>query len=113
MLCPDELTGLLRDPGRCRLARAASQMDPPCIEFDKEQDLDRLEPQRLHRKEISGQQRGFVTGQKGAPVAIAASAFRRGLDAMTFEHVVDGGAAHPVAQPTNFLYPNRGFSRAS
>src|SRR5512134_755577 len=88
-------------------------MDPPCIEFDKEQDIYRLEPQRLHRKEIRGQQRGFVTGQKGAPVAIAASAFRRGLDAMTFEYVADGGAAYPVAQlaqfADQFLVPEPGI----
>ena len=35
---------------------ATRQMDPTCANLEKEEHIQRLQPQRFHRKEITGQQ---------------------------------------------------------
>jgi hypothetical protein len=54
--CPRELTGLLRHPGRRRRRRAASQMDSAAPQLNEEEHVQPLQPDRLHREEIDGEE---------------------------------------------------------
>src|SRR5262245_39826642 len=53
---PRQLPGLLNDPRLARIGRATGQMDAPAAQFDEEQDIESLQPDRLDREEIDGQQ---------------------------------------------------------
>ena len=46
---------LLGDPGGLGVRRAAPEVHPPAPQLDEEQDVERLEPHRLDRKEVTGQ----------------------------------------------------------
>ncbi len=54
---PGEVAGLLSDPGAGRVLGGANHEYATAGELDKEQDVHDLEPHRLHREKVAGQQR--------------------------------------------------------
>ncbi len=60
------LPRLLPHPGRCRLQCAASHMDPAGADLDKEEYIQRFQPQCFHRKEITRQQLLLVLARDAA-----------------------------------------------
>ena len=63
---PQQLPRLLPHPGRCRLQCAASHMDPAGADLDKEEYIQRFQPQCFHRKEITRQQLLLVLARDAA-----------------------------------------------
>ena len=58
---------LLCNPGNVRVCRAACQVDAPGSQFDEEQHIDGLKPDRLHREEIASQDLVLVVPQEATP----------------------------------------------
>ncbi len=52
---PDQLVRLLCNPDYVGVCRASCQMNSSGIQFDEEQHIDGLKPDRLHREEIASQ----------------------------------------------------------
>src|SRR2546430_9783343 len=50
-----EVPGLLGHPSRIRVGGHPSHVHPPGAELDEEQDVHRLQPDRLHGEEVTGQ----------------------------------------------------------
>ena len=53
---PREVPGLRRDPRRARIRRAAREMDTATAQFDEEEDIQPLQPNRLDGEEVDRQQ---------------------------------------------------------
>jgi hypothetical protein len=64
---PDQLARLLCNPGYVGVRRASCPMKSSGIQFDEEQHIDGLEPDRLHREEIASQDLFLEMPQKAAP----------------------------------------------
>src|ERR1700716_3433712 len=73
---PRQLPGLLRDPLRCRRRRAAGNMHPATAQFNKEEHVEPLQPDRLHCEEIHGEQTPTVRAHELAPTHPASRADR-------------------------------------
>ncbi len=64
---PNELTGLLRNPGTIRMGGAASQVDTTGAEFDEEEHIQCFQANGFDSGEITRQQLLPIVFQKGAP----------------------------------------------
>src|SRR6266542_4017538 len=54
-LLDGEVPSLLRDPRRVGMRRRAHHVHSPCRDLDEEQDIERLQTERLHGEETAGQ----------------------------------------------------------
>src|SRR5262249_2424505 len=52
---PSEIPRLLADPNTCGARRQTPEFPPPGPHFDEEEHVERLEPHRLDRQEVAGQ----------------------------------------------------------
>ena len=66
---PNELTGLLGEPDRGGLASATDQIHVSGVQFDEEQNIERLQPDRLNAEEITSQHARLMTIHDGTPVS--------------------------------------------
>ena len=112
---PRQIAGLLGDPGSGRVRGAAGEMHPPRPQLDEEQDVDRLEEERLADEDVAGHDLVPVAREELAPGAAPALPLRCGRHVPALEDVPDGGAAHRVAQLDEFavgarLAPSRVLS---
>ena len=64
---PSQLAGALDDPRRTGMRCASGQVHATAAQLDEEEDVEPLQPQRLHRKEIDGQQAVPVCAHELAP----------------------------------------------
>ena len=64
---PSDLTRLLRHPRTVWMGRAASQVPAPTAEFDEKEHIEPLKPDRLHRKEVDGDQASGLRSDELAP----------------------------------------------
>jgi len=64
---PCQLAGLLGHPLRARRRRAAREMHAPAAQFDEEEDIQPLEPDRVHREEVDGERALAMRSQKLTP----------------------------------------------
>jgi len=79
---PRELPGLLRDPRRGRRCRAACQMHTTTAEFDKEKDVQPLQPDRLDGEEVNGEH-ALTVGANELPPCHAPSRANRPQPSVT------------------------------
>src|SRR5215472_6981840 len=84
---PGQLTGLLDYPGAGRRGGAAGEVDAAAADLQEEQDVEALEPDRLHREEVDRQHLVGVLADEVAPGALAA-AWRR-LETVVAKDVAD------------------------
>lgn len=52
--CPGDVSCLLGDPGRIRIAGRSGHVHPPSPELHEEQQIQRPKPDRLHGEEVAG-----------------------------------------------------------
>ena len=87
---PQDLSGLLRDPGLGRVGGDPSQVDATSSNLDEEEHIQGFQPDRFHGKEIASQKLVFVVSEEGPPADGAVPNWRR-LDVVSFEDVANGG----------------------
>ena len=73
---PHQLPGLLCHPGRARIWRAPGDMNAAAAQFDEEEHVEPLQPDRLHGEEIDGEQTLPMRSYEFAPGRARASADR-------------------------------------
>jgi hypothetical protein len=107
-----EVPGLLRDPGGVGMPRRSGHVDPPCVDFQHEEHVQRAQPRSLHRKEVGGEDpRGLVAQELGPcrrsmsrsrakPLATQQRANRGGRDR---DPELGQLALDPQASPTGVL----------
>ncbi len=66
-------------------------------DLEKEEDIERLQAQRFHREEITGQQL-LVLAQESSPGAALPGTQRSSRNSVPFEHSSDGRAPNTVAE---------------
>ena len=76
----------------------ARDVHAPRANLEEEQDVDRLQEERLDGEEVAGQELLPVPAQAGPPGVAASPALRGGRDVVPLEDVADGRAAEGVAQ---------------
>ena len=87
---PDNLPGLLSHPPAIRIAGDAGQVYTSCAQFDKEEHVNRSQPDRLHGEEVARQKLLLVVTDH-LPPADGAKANWSGNDAVTGQDIVNGG----------------------
>ena len=65
------------------------KMNAPGAQFNEEEDIQSLQPDRLHRKEITGQELALIVRHELAPTQRAV-AHRCRDDLMAVEYIADG-----------------------
>jgi hypothetical protein len=84
-------------------------MDSPRAELDEEEHIQGFQPQRFHRKEITGQELVLVLAKESPPGAALPSTHGCSRDMLAFEHVSYGGASYTIAELEQFSFD---FARA-
>ena len=96
---PQDLSGLLCDPGTGRVSSDPSQVDATSSDIDEEEHVQGFQPERLHCKEITSQKLVFVMSEEVLPTNGTVPDWRR-LDIVSFEDVTNGGLRSLEAQLT-------------
>jgi hypothetical protein len=98
---PQELSGLLSEPGLVRIGSNASQKDAARAEFDEEEYKQGMQSDSPHGKEIAGQELLFVMGEQVSPAG-GAVADRGRFDVVASEDIADGSLRSFEAQLLEF-----------
>ena len=96
---PQDLSGLLCDPGLGGVSGDASQVDATSSDLDEEEYIQGFQPDCFHCKEIASQKLIFVVREEGPPTDRAVANGRR-LDVVSSEDVANGSLGSFEAQFT-------------
>jgi hypothetical protein len=91
---PNQLARLLCNPGYVRICSVSGTINFASSQFDEEQDIDGLMPDRLNREEITSKDLIFVMPQEATPRACRPLRYRR--DSMSLEGISNRWNTKPV-----------------
>ena len=94
---PQDLSGLLRNPGPGWVGGDTSQVYATSSYLDEEEHIQGVEGNRFNGEEIASQKLVFVVSEESPP-ADGAVANRRRLEVVSFEDVANGGLGSLVTQ---------------
>jgi hypothetical protein len=87
---PSEIARLLRHPGGGQVGGAASEMDPAGADLEEEEDVDRLEEERLDGEEVAREHLVLVAGQECPPGVASVTSARCRRHALPLQDCTDG-----------------------
>ena len=93
----EQVAGLLGHPLTGRMGRGAEQVDPTGCDLHDEPDLDTFETDRVHVKEVAGQDGPGLVGEELGPDRAVASGC--GVDSVGVEDLPHRAGGDLVAQP--------------
>jgi hypothetical protein len=108
-----EVPGLLRDPGGVGMPRRSGHVDPPCVDFQHEEHVQRAQPRSLHVKKSAARIPVAWLRKNSAHVgaprrgAGPSPSRRRSVRIAVAETVIPSLASSPLIR----RHPQRGFSR--
>jgi hypothetical protein len=96
----DQVPGLLSDPCALGMVCDAGETNPSGVKIDEEQDVESLQPDRLHGEEVGGEDAMCLGPQELRPGGTLAP--RSGTEAVSTKNPSDGRRAHPDADLPQF-----------
>jgi hypothetical protein len=79
-------------------------MNPASADLNKEEHIQRLQTQRFHREEITGEQVLLMLGRKARQVLLCRARVGRSRDVLTLEDVSNSGAPNAIAKLEQFSF---------
>jgi len=96
---PQQLPGLLGDPGSGGMSGYPEDVHPASAHFHDEQCVEARERDRVDREEIRGQQPAGLGGEECAPLTASSVSLWCGSETGAAQHPAHGGRADPVPEP--------------
>ena len=79
-------------------------MNPTRADLDEEEHRERLQPQRFHSEEITGQQLVLMLAEESSPGAALPGTYRRSRDMLALEDSSNSGASNLIAKLEQFSF---------